>query len=238
MLKHLLPAWLPLLLLITFLGCQSLEIKPDPVIKPIEVARSCTEQRKVIHFDAITKIQICGKAILKTQDKLLFSDLQILKKISTKQYEVVFTAENFRQFQWSHKEHKNLDEILLINLNDRYKILNIQNYQINCQVQGCIDKVDNCSANMSANLFPNVAFRTKLLQIEMRQQETLQKNILQQLVWQSLNGDVRARGILLHFKDWFYVKPDTAKRYDYYKKVVEKKSQNMCIKKIYLFAKY
>ena len=108
MLKHLLPAWLPLLLLITFLGCQSLEVKPTATVKPMEVANSCTEQRKIIHFDSATKIQICGKLIVKTKGKLLFSDLQILKKLNKKQFEVLFTAENFRQFQWGIKKNKSL----------------------------------------------------------------------------------------------------------------------------------
>lgn len=238
MLKHILPAWLPLLLLITFLGCQSLETKPNHSTAPqvTHITKSCDGKRQVLHFDSNSQLLICGIKIKSTKEAIIFSGLQILKKQSRKQFEVIITAEGFRQFSLDRKTPLTLHEILLVDLNNRYKILNIDTYDIYCDGFQCLNKIDKCNTKEQVHLFPNISYQIKLQHRGKSPEKLSHYLMLQQLVWQSLNGDLRAKSILLHYTDWFNFRSDIAMRYDYYKKVVEKKSQSMCIKKNNLFA--
>ncbi len=239
MLKHLLPAWLPLLLLITFLGCQSFETKKPTVsieVNKNALVNACPKKTKKIY--ANTELTVCGHVLLNTSKYMIIKNLSLLQKMDKRQYKLAFTAKDFQLFKWSRFKKSQLHEVMPIFLNKRYKILNIASYRLNCDQLNCTSSIDNCETKSSENLFPLVSYRIKynlFLKNTVGVQVETQKTILQQLVWQAVNGDIRAKSILINYNDWLTVKPHMIARFNHFKKIVENKSNNMCIKKHNLF---
>lgn len=222
MMKHLFPAWIPLLLLIAFLGCQSLEVNTSPKVEPKEIKNHCASKSKIIFYSKMDGIKICAEEISTTSKFKILKKIEILEKQpEDKHFTVQFRAKNFQTFLWNAKTPSEVTEILLVKLNNRYKILNISTDKNVCANNICHTTIDKCSTSTQNNLFPLLHFRVKF------KMDTA-KNFLPQLVWQSLNGDLRARNILLNYKDWFRLDLDMQTQFEYYKQIVQKQTRFAC----------
>ncbi|MCB0348662.1 MAG: hypothetical protein KDD37_07490 [Bdellovibrionales bacterium] len=238
MIKHLLPAWLPLLLLITFLGCQSFETTSQKTTTTTKapLIKSCPKATKRIFVNS--ELQICGNPILKNKNFIVIKNLNLLRRISSKSFNIEFVAKDFQLFKWSSYKKNQLIEIMPIYLNNRYKLLNVSEFIMKCSHKNCLKFVDNCEVSANEQLFPMISYRIKyhlLTEHVDTLKQITNESILQQLVWQSANGDLRAKSILINYKDWLNVKPHMQTRFDHFKKIVERKSKNMCIGKQHQF---